>query len=158
MAAIVDTDVLHKILASRGGGEGDSIFRSWIEGRQGILVYAVTDAYKNELKKNDAVMVLMERYRQGGHAKLVEDDGLSRAKKQLRGNEFICSNDIHVLALALAGGALVLCSRDNDLGRDFRNKDVLPKIGRKSRALYPVNARPATRKKFLNRRQCPNPQ
>lgn len=158
MAAIVDTDVLHKILVSRKKREGDSVFRSWIECRQGILVYAVTDAYERELKKNNAVMELMNRYRQGGHAILIEYGDLSEAKKQLQENGFVCSNDRHVLALALVGDALILCSYDKDLRKDFPNKKVLPRIGRKSRVLYPIDAKPATRRRFLNRRRCPNPE
>ncbi len=158
MAAIVDTDVLNIILTSPKRTEGDRVFRSWVERRHGILVYALTDTYKRELQKSNDVMELMRRYRQGGHAKLIEHDVLLKAKERLLGNEFIRSNDLHVLALALAGNVLVLCSRDKKLGEDFRDRNVLPRLGRKSRALYPLDAESKKRRRFLNNRRCSDRQ
>ena len=152
MAAIVDTSDLDKVLVSKKHG-GDSTFHSWIRSRHGELVYASTGDYCKEIQKNRKVMKLIHSYRQGGHLKLVDDADLSSSEKQLQGVR-ILSNDPHVLALALASDALVLCSADIKLCKDFKNKSVLPKIGQQARAIYPTKATKIQRKKFLGKRKC----
>ena len=152
MEAIVDTSELHKVLVSREL-DGDSTFRSWIRSRHGVLVYASTGDYRKEFLNNRRIMELINRYRQGGHLKLVDDTDLSVSEKQLQGIR-IQSNDPHVLALALASDALVLCSDDNKLCTDFKNRSVLPKIGRQARAIYPTKATKKKREEFLGKRKC----
>ena len=151
-ATIVDTNALHKALVSKKQ-DGDSTFRSWIKRRDGVLVYAPSGDYREELRKNLKVMALMESYRQKNHAKLISAAALSASKKQLQGRR-IQSNDRHVLALALASDALVLCSDDKGLCADFNNTEVLPKIGRQARAIYPTKATKKKREEFLGKRKC----
>ena len=153
IAAIVDADVLHKVLASRKGG-GDPLFLSWIRRRHGLLVHATTDRYLCELR-NNKVMDLIVEYRRSQHLKLVSDADIKRAEQQLQGAS-TRSNDLHMLGLSLASDALVLCSRDGNLRDDFRDKNLLPRVGRQPRSLYPIKGSEKQRKQFLNRRKCPN--
>ena len=151
-ATIVDTSELHKVLVSKKQ-DGDSTFRSWIKRRDGVLVYAPSGDYREELRKNLKAMALMESYRQKNHAKLISAAALSASEKKLQGRR-IQSDDRHVLALALASDALVLCSGDNELCADFNNTEVLPKIGRQARAIYPTKATKKKREEFLGKRKC----
>jgi predicted nucleic acid-binding protein len=52
-------------------------------------------------------------------------DNLALAQRKVNETE-ICSDDPHVLALALAGGARILYTRDRALMRDFTNRSILP--------------------------------
>lgn len=153
IAAIVDADVLHKVLASRKG-EGDPLFRSWIRRRHGLLVHATTDLYLCELR-NNKVMDLLGEYRRGQHLKLVSDADIASAEQKLQGVT-IRSNDLHMLVLALASDALVLCSCDDKFRDDFQDERLLPKVGKRPRKLYPIKGSKRQRNQFLNRRKCPD--
>ena len=65
------------------------------------------------------------------------------------------SDDLHVLALALAGEALVLATCDGDLREDFANRDVLNAPAHGTRSAYPLKARPKVQRDFLAVRRCP---
>ena len=152
--AIVDTDVLWKV-APAPGKDGDSDLRAWIHGRHGILAYSNSGKCYDELSRSLRVWRVFEEYRRGQQATLICGARLARADKKLR-NSTIRSNDRHVLALALASNALVLCSNDNDLKDDFSSADVLPKVRHRSRVLYPIDAPPERRRDFLQAYKCRN--
>ena len=151
-AVIVDADVFHRVLPSTKG-DGDPVFLSWIRRRDGALVYAETGKFSDELKRNPRTLRLMQEYRSGQRASLIRADELKRAEAMLRRAE-IRSNDMHVLQVALVSDALVLCSNDGRLRDDFRDADVLPKVGRRGRTLYPMSADRKSRRAFLGRRRC----
>ena len=153
VVAIVDADVL-PVLASREGA-GDSLFLSWIKRRHGLLAFPTTGQYFTELRRNRAVMELIRRYDQGGQLKKISKSEVSEAGEQVYGKRRR-SNDSHVLALALASGATVLCSNDGRLRADFKDKSILPAIGRRPRILYPFGGSRKQRRQFLDRQRCPD--
>lgn len=152
-AAIVDADVFHRVLPS-GKGDGDPVFLSWIRRRDGSLVYAEAGKFSDELKRNPRTLRLMQEYRSGQRARLIRTDELERAEAMLRGVG-MRSNDSHVLQVALASDALVLCSNDGRLREDFGDAEVVPRVGRRARSLYPLSAGRKSRVAFLRRRRCP---
>lgn len=133
----------------------DSNLCSWIRQRHGILAYSNSRQYYNELSRSPRVWRVFEEYRRGQQATLISDSQLARAEEQLR-HSTIRSDDRHILELTLASDALVLCSNDNDLKDDFTSADVLPKVGRRSRVLYPIDAPPERRRAFLQAHECRN--
>ena len=150
---IVDANVIHKVLASREDRGGDPILRSWINRGHGTLVYAKTSKFKREMR-NEAVRELIIQYRRG-QARLIGHAELTNAEERFQCTT-IRSNDPHVLALALVTKAMVLCSDDGGLREDFRNINLLPKVGRQKRALYPIDGTKSTRRDFVNQRKCSN--
>jgi len=58
-------------------------------------------------------------------ARLIGDAQLERHESQLTRSGQCRSNDIGILALALASGARLLCSPDRDLQADFTNKRLI---------------------------------
>lgn len=150
---IVDADSL-LVLATRHG-PGDSLFLSWIENRHGILAFTDTGQYPDEVLQNHAISELFRRYEQGGQIKKFLGKEVSDAEKQIRKLPHR-SNDPHVLALALASGARVLCAEDKKLRKDFKDKEILPQTGRKQRILYPHKGSRKQRREFLNRQRCAN--
>ena len=155
VVAIVDTNVLG-LLAS-GSGDSDSLLLRWIKRRHGILAFPVGGDYLGELKRNRHVMELVGRYEQGGQLKKISQGVLSEAHDQVCDRPFR-SDDPHVLALALASNATVLCSNDVKLRGDFKNSEILPRMGRKARLLYPLAGTRRQRGDFLNRQRCPSRQ
>ena len=151
VVAIVDADVL-PVLASRRG-LGDALLLSWIKRRHAVLAFPSTGQYFTEIGKNRAVMELIRRYDQGGQLRKISVAELSDANDQVDGKS-PRSNDSHVLALALASGATVLCSNDGKLRSDFKDRNILPPIGRRPRILYPIDGTHRQRRQFLNRQRC----
>ena len=102
-------------------------------------------------------MELLGRYEQGGQLKKISQKALSEAHDLVCDSPFQ-SDDSDVLALALASDATVLCSNDKKLRGDFQNCEILPKMGRRSRLLYPFAGTRKQRREFLNRQRCPRRQ
>ena len=120
-----------------------------------MLAFPADGKYLREIRKNRAVMELIRRYDQGGQLRKISAEALAVARAEIR-EKAHQSNDQHILSLALASEASILCSNDSDLRADFKNKDILPPMGRQSRKLYPVDGSRRTRREFLNRQRCPN--
>lgn len=155
VVAIVDADSL-PVLATRQG-PGDKLFLSWIKRRHGILAFSSSGQYFTEIRNNRAVMELIRRYDQGGQLRKISAEELTVANNQLS-EKPLRSNDLHILSLALASEARVLCSDDADLRTDFRDKDILPRMGRRQRILYPFDGTRTKRREFLNRQRCADRQ
>ena len=155
VVAIVDADSF-PVLARRNG-EGDSLFLSWIGSRHGILAVSNAGQYFKELRKNGAVMDLIRRYDQGGQLRKISADQLSVTDSQMA-QKTPRSNDSHILSLALASGAKVLCSNDGKLRDDFKDKNILPAMATGRRLLYPFAGSRKQRREFLNRQRCADRQ
>ena len=155
VVAIVDADSL-PVLATRQG-PGDSLFLSWIRRRHGVLAFPRSGQYFTEMLDNRAVMELIRRYDQGGQLRKISAEDLTISDNQIREKPCL-SNDPHILSLALASDARVLCSNDSDLRSDFKNRDILPSMGRLPRILYPFNGSRKRRREFLNRQRCADRQ
>ncbi len=151
--AIVDTDSL-AILMPKDESE-ESLFCSWVEKRHGVLAYSDYGRYSTEVSKNLKVLRLFGQYEQGGHLKKIPMKEILEAEKKLRKRSYR-SNDRHILALALASNATILCSNDKNLRLDFKDKAILPRVSRKQRLLYPIDGNRKQRRQFLNRQRCPN--
>lgn len=155
VVAIVDADSF-PVLARRQG-EGDNLFLSWIGSRHGILAVSNAGQYFAEIRKNGAVMELIRRYDQGGQLQKISADQLSVTDDQIA-QKNLRSNDSHILSLALASDAKVLCSKDDKLRDDFKDRDILPAFGPRRRLLYPIAGSSKQRREFLNRQRCADRQ
>lgn len=107
------------------------------------------------------MLALMREYRRANRARLVASDSLKVAEESLRVVRTRSkAKDKPILALARAGEALVLCSEDNKLKRDFVDTRLLPTVGGRRRSVYPVEKPRLEQRQFLERhlctkRQCP---
>ena len=151
--AIVDASVVHRVLASRAESGGDPIFRRWIGSGNGILVFTKTDKFLGE-QRNANLTALIGDYLRFGRARRISSAAVGKETARLEGATR--SDDPHVLALARIADALVLCTNDDDLMADFRDIRLLPRVGRRARAIYPVDAEGRARRLFLGRRKCPH--
>ena len=182
---IIDTNMFGELLS-----EPVRPLLRWIERKDGVLVYPDGGKYHDELRRrgfsihdieqpqrprgegrdearrSEAIRRLLRNYRQRGYVTRVrrsrvvpEDEHV--AARNLR------SDDPHIIALARASGALVLCTNDGDLKSDFTDGDLLPPVAGDTRAAYPLPRLPDQRsglgpgrqieqiqRDFLNRRKC----
>lgn len=156
MVTIVDANVLWKMApASNKAEKQDFELCSWIDRGHGVLAYSTKGKYYKELSHSTKIWNLFEEYRRAQKAMLIDKSEIEIAEGKLR-SMTIRSNDKHILALALASDALLLCSNDNKLKIDFADHNLIPKVGGKSRVVYPIDESPETRKDFLQERRCPN--
>lgn len=132
-------------------------FWIWMKSGHGIIVYTDGGKYDEELRQR-AHKVAYKRfvsYRQSGQLLLSRWAQVRKYESALDPTT-LRSNDPHIVALAQASGALVLCTCDDDLKHDFLNRDLLPPVQNTRRAVYPSGDR--NRKKqqdFLRWRRCP---
>ena len=140
--------------------------RDWFENRDGLLMWTDEEKFASEM---GAMMNwrLLREYRESNRMEIIEASRVDAEKRYFRGIELQSgTKDIHLLALARAAKVEVLCTDDNPLKSDFKNKKVLPRLSGRDRAVYPL-PRPEDRDKepsdkmlraesrFLAERKCP---
>lgn len=141
-------------------------FRRWIDGGDGIVVFAgVEETYARELKGHSDAEELLLDYYERGCAIDIDARRIVAAQSDIPGRPVRQSNDPHILALAVASGATVLFSCDNPLRTDFANREVIGNVGRRRRRSVPDilpspedTTKAPRRRKFLQRHKCPASQ
>ncbi len=152
---IIDVNVLSETLAD-STKTGDPLLRRWITRGHGIVVYSDTGKYHQEMARgNKKTLELLGQYRRANRLYQVTEKQLQDARKGISKLD-TRSNDKHILTLAYASRALILCTKDKDLQQDFTNTKFLPKIGKSNRSVYPMKQARKIRSEFLEKRKCPN--
>lgn len=150
--AIVDANVVHRVLIGRTDDDGDHLFRRWIGSGGGVLVFTTTEKFLRE-QRNSKLTALVGQYLRFGRAQRISETVVAAEELRLEGATRC--DDPHVIALARVAGVSVLATNDGDLMADFQNVRLLPRVGRRARSVYPLDADPRTRRLFLGRRRCP---
>ena len=132
--AIIDASAFN-LVTSRSCFE----LRKWIKRRDGIVIYSEKGKYWTELRKYPEFFNLLFSYRTANLAKPVSNVALKEAYIYFNNtNVTPISNDKHILALAKASNASVLCANDKNLEKDFKNSKLIPKSYGRSRSVYPL--------------------
>ena len=146
--AIIDTNMFGELFSDQVRP-----LRKWIERKDGILVYPDGGQYNEELNRSRKILELFRTYRQNGFARLIRQ-GRVEVEDEHVDIHTLRSDDLHIVTLARASNALVLCTNDEHLKEDFKNRDLLPHVGGEARAVYPLNAQPTDQRDFVDRRKC----
>ena len=162
----------------------------WIERKDGVLVYPDGGKYHDELRhqgfgihdidqpqrpregrdheprRSGTIRRLLRNYRQRGHVTRIRRSRVAVEDQHIAARD-LRSDDPHIVALARASDALVLCTNDTDLKEDFTNSALLPRVGGEARAVYPLPRPPdqrsglgpgrqieQTQRDFLDHRKC----
>ena len=152
MCVIIDTDRLCAF--ANGDAEeplkGDMArLRKWVEDDGRIVYYQYGKCMKEVERAN--VTALMEGYKGAGKAKLFDTGKYANAIKKFSKLK-VRSNDRHMLALVEASGATMLCTGDNKLKKDVKERISKVKIYPDSE-IYP-NSKKA-QEKMLRENTCP---
>ena len=152
---IIDTSVSSKFVCK------DSSFnqiRHWIvKERKGTIIYCISPEISPELSKlPKEFRNFLESARKSLVANLLSQDQITDHLEHIHTLATKSkAKDSYILAMARQSGATVLCTCDGNLMADFKNSNILPKVGNESRSIYPKKERSAAQRKFLASRRCP---
>ena len=159
--AVLDASAFRHMCVNGRRTAGNQIL-VWLRRGDGKLVYTEKSRlYSKELNRYQQMVAILSDLRQSGQADLIEGDRFDEEYERIPLPPLRRSDDPHVLALAAAADATVLISCDTKLHDDFKNKDVLPNVGRSQRAVFPLiindpndTSKAKQRASFLRSRRC----
>ena len=124
MCAILDVNVVHQVFGPNRPPAGEAFFK-WLASGKGQLVAG--GELLRELDGNRKFRTWRQQAVLAGRVRICADDAVNEKTQTLK-NEHSCrSNDQHILALAQVSGARLLYSNDEDLQRDFKDKNLIDK-------------------------------
>ena len=155
---IVDNNVVNRqhFLSPDEGSSGHMI-RTRLERGELVIAYSEASADWNRLQNPDYRQFMRSLRERGRETYRVPPEALADAEARLAKLQPE-SNDLDLLAVALASDAAVLYSEDKKFRTDFRNTAVLPRL-KPARGLYPhkqaTEAARKRREEFLDKHKCP---
>ena len=125
MCAIVDVNNCYKIFGNlEQRTPAGSYFLNWLEGASGRLILGGTK-FNSEIGRVWDYAVWLKTATRTGHARRVGDHLVDVAERELEALDECQSDDHHLIALAMLGGARLLFSEDLDLHEDFKNPGIV---------------------------------
>jgi len=122
MCLIVDTNIAVRVLLRDNDPDFSHVNAALRSGKV-TLVYG--GGLAKEYNGNQAVRKFVVSLGRAGIAYLVRESVIDEQLAWLRTQGSCESDDEHIIALARASGARILCSNDEALGRDFNNKALI---------------------------------
>lgn len=153
MKTIVDSSVAAEVW--KGDTARFALFRAWVARGDGLVLYATGGKFEAEMRRIGPTPGWAE-WRRRGRLLRVLADAVAAAEGEIS-ESAVESDDSHLLAVAVAVGARMLCADDAALRADFANRAALPALPDGPRRTFPHRAARAKQKKFLDRRKCPGP-
>ena len=121
MCIIVDANLASDVFNNK---KADFIpVLNWLDSDNGKLV--INGDLPEELAKVSAALRFIKSLKQAGRVRHISEEDTAREKKQIFSLCKSKSNDQHIIALARASGARLLCSDDGLLGNDFKNTKLI---------------------------------
>ena len=150
MCAILDNDVAHQVFG-RDRPPAGLAFRKWIDSGKGQLI--VGGQLRRELAENQAFRLWLQQALLKGRARSVSDAEVERRATYLKQAGLCRSNDSHIVALAQLSNARLLYSNDDDLRRDFGNKQLIDQPRGKVYSTKQSNDFQESHKRLLSQRR-----
>ena len=123
MCAILDSDVAHQVFTSNNRPPAGEAFFNWLNSGNGLLVAG--GQLLEELDKNQKFQTWRKQAEAAGRVRLYNDDEIENKTRGLKDTGSCRSNDTHVVALAQISGARLLFTNDDDLRKDFADKNLI---------------------------------
>lgn len=121
MCLILDVNIVHRVFP-QPSQDFIPIFDSLSKKRARIAYGGHLKTEYRALHKFWRILVELDR---GGSARPVDDNRVQQETDRLRREDGCCSDDHHIIALALVSGVRLLCSEDRELHADFKNRSLL---------------------------------
>ena len=122
MCVILDNNVLFEVFGDGRPPAGAGFF-DWINSGGGRLIAG--GKLLEELGRRENFSVWWQQAVLAGLATRVDDDAVCRETTRLATQGTCRSNDEHVVALALVGGARLLYTNDRKLQLDFKDRELI---------------------------------
>ena len=121
MCIILDADCFGKYLDTND--KDMRPIRTWLKSKNenAKIAHSSTEKLKTELEHSSRMVSEFVELRRENKLKVISSEDVNDKENEL--NEMkneIKSDDIHILALALAGNVKLLASLDKNLGKDFK--------------------------------------
>lgn len=97
----------------------------WLFSRDGIMIHG--GKLSVELFRIGCASRSIKVLQQAGHAINIDNTTVGLEEQNINNLNICVSDDPHIIALARVSGARTLCSHDNDLHVDFKNKNLIDK-------------------------------
>ena len=118
MCIIIDANVINDL--NTPTEDGKPILKWLLTGKGGLIVGG---RLRGELSRSSKMRSTMVALNQAGKLHSLDDEAVLAETKKIQTS---ChSNDPHVLAAAVISGCRLIFSRDKDLHKDAKNKDIL---------------------------------
>lgn len=124
MCVIIDANIAHNIFRENPHPNLIPVF-NWLHNTlgNGSMVYGGRNA--RELFLQEGSLRFVRALNQAGRAYYYPDECLSTEEQTLIQSCACYSNDPHIIALAIVSGARTLCSYDQALHQDFRDRNLI---------------------------------
>ncbi|MYC81557.1 MAG: hypothetical protein F4X19_05620 [Acidobacteria bacterium] len=139
------------IVLDKEVGTRDAYLKQWIGQGHGTLCYTVDGKLGTETLKTKSFMRKLEIWQSRGRAIRASLAKMNKARNAIKGFT-LRSDDPHILQLAIACRAKILCTDDKNLKRDF--EEVVAKVIGEQTKLYPFKGKDAEKKAFLAKNRC----
>ena len=120
MCAILDASVCSRVFGSNNRPDAGKEFFKWVDEGRGRLV--IGGRLRDELFQNDEFRRWATAAVQYGRLRIYDDALVDQCENTL--NDLV-SNDSHIIALAIKSHARLLCTGDNNLMKDFKNRELI---------------------------------
>lgn len=124
---IVDANVASKVLVSENDVDFGYIRKCLFHPKKLVARLVYGGRLAREYERVAEVARIVRILDQAGKARIVADDLIDYEVDQVRKLSVCVSNDEHVIGLARASRARLLCSLDQNLHADFTNKLLIDK-------------------------------
>ncbi len=126
MCAIIDNNMRDRFFGTPVDPDLQPLW-NWINDGKGVLV--VGGHLREELYKSENARRAIQQWIRAARAKDMEDVRPGEVEAETRQIADLCkSDDAHVIALARVSGARRLCSEDQLLHADFRNRELISSL------------------------------
>ena len=123
MCGILDTNCLSEVFGTNRPEIGEKFF-DWFNTRNGRLI--VGGKLHREIRRgSEGFRKLAYELGLAGRMRVISEEKVNAETARLDKEGLCKSDDSHVIALARISGARLLCSNDNDLQQDFKNKSLI---------------------------------
>jgi rRNA-processing protein FCF1 len=118
MCIIIDANVIGDLNGPTE--DGAPILRWLLTGGGGLIIGG---KLRRELSRSSKMRLTMVALSQAGKLHSLDEEKVQTLTDNLK--ESCCSDDPHVIAAAVASGCRLIFSRDQNLHKDAKNKDIL---------------------------------
>ena len=124
MCLIVDINVAHRILLVEVDEQYGHV-RKCLDRNLARIVYG--GELNREYQRSESIRRIIVAYDRAGKARKIDDKLVDNETEVIQELALCRSNDVHIIALARVANVRLLCSADQALHEDFRNKALIDK-------------------------------
>lgn len=93
----------------------------WVRNGPGKVIIGGSK-YKTELRECARVLAMMGELEKSGRTVTLSHEDVDRMQRVVEATGGLHSNDAHIIAMVIVSGCKVVCTNDDGLQRDFRDK------------------------------------